>query len=201
MNGLPGAEALDDAGDWLQGATRLCSPNCDDRPPGCSVDLVVVHGISLPPGRFGTGRVTELFLNCLDWEADECFQEIRGLKVSSHVLIERTGALVQFVPFRRRAWHAGESSFQGRSRCNDFSVGIELEGADDVPYHATQYRRLASVISALMARYPAIGLDRIVGHCHVSPGRKTDPGPVFDWRALGQLLGAAPGWQPGAAQS
>ncbi len=192
------AAPLDAAGEWFTRARRLDSPNCDARPPGTVVDLAIIHGISLPPGRFGGGHVHRLFLNCLDWNEHPYFNEIRGLQVSSHVLIERSGTLVQFVPLSLRAWHAGVSSFRGRERCNDFSVGIELEGADQVPYTGRQYRALARVLRALMRRYPQIGLHRIAGHCHVSPGRKTDPGPAFQWQRLGELLGAPAGWHPRA---
>lgn len=181
---------------WLQGAIRVPSPNCDERPPGCRVDLIVIHGISLPPGQFGSGCIHALFLNTLDWNSDDYFQKIIGLKVSSHVLIERDGTLIQFVALHRRAWHAGESCFRGRTQCNDYSVGIELEGTDDSAYTSAQYRQLASVITHLRARYPGIGSDRVVGHCHVAPGRKTDPGPSFRWDELGRLLGEAPGWGP-----
>lgn len=187
------------AAGWLRGATRMPSPNCDERPPGCAVELVIVHSISLPPGEFGTGCIHDLFLNRLDWNSHDYFNLIKGLKVSSHVLIERDGALVQYVPLQLRAWHAGESSFCGRARCNDFSIGIELEGTDDLAYTAAQYRALADVIAELRVRYPAIGSDRIVGHCHVAPGRKTDPGASFRWNELGRLLGEAPDWEPGSA--
>ena len=183
--------ALDARGDWLQGVRRMPSPNADERPPGVEPELVVVHGISLPPGRFGSGRVHRLFLNVLDWDEHPYFKQIEGLKVSAHVLVERDGGLVQFVPFRRRAWHAGASAFAGRARCNDFSVGIELEGTDDLPYEPVQYRRLAALVGALARRWPRIGPQRVVGHCHVAPGRKTDPGPSFDWALLRRLLDAA----------
>lgn len=194
-------EVLDPSGDWLLGATRLASPNCDDRPAGCAIDLVVVHGISLPPGRFGTGRVADLFLNCLHWDAHDYFLKIKGLKVSSHLLLERNGGLTQFVPFGRRAWHAGESSFMGRPRCNDFSIGIELEGTDELAYEDIQYQRLAAVIRALMARYPGIGPGHVVGHCDVAPGRKTDPGPAFDWSLFAELLGPSRSVTQGSAPS
>jgi AmpD protein len=188
---------LDARAQWLVAAQRAPSPNCDLRPVGVGVDLVIVHGISLPPGQFGSGCVRQLFLNKLDWEAHGYFKDIKGLRVSSHVLIERDGALVQFVPFGLRAWHAGESRFRGRPRCNDYSVGIELEGCDDEAYEAVQYQRLCAVLRALMRGYPAITLERIVGHCHVAPGRKTDPGPSFSWTHLGKLLGAGSDWVPG----
>lgn len=183
---------------WLRDATCLPSPNCDERPSGCRVDLVVIHGISLPPGQFGSGCVHRLFLNTLDWNSHPYFLQIKGMKVSSHVLIERDGTLVQFVPLHLRAWHAGESSFRGRARCNDFSIGIELEGTDDSAYTPVQYQVLARVLDTLRTHYPAIASDRIVGHCHVAPGRKTDPGAGFCWDELGRLLGESPGWGPHA---
>lgn len=173
---------------WLSGSARRLSPNCDERPIGTVVDLLVVHGISLPPARFGDSYVIDLFQNRLDTKAHPYFASLAGLRVSSHVLIRRDGSLVQFVPFQRRAWHAGVSCFDGRERCNDFSIGVELEGADDIPYTPMQYERLASVTSALMAAYPAITEERIVGHSDIAPGRKTDPGPVFDWSYFHERL-------------
>lgn len=184
---------------WLRGARRLPSPNSDHRPPGTAVEVVVIHGISLPPGRFGSGCVADLFRNRLDWNAHPFFQEIIGLRVSSHVLVERDGSLSQFVPLHRRAWHAGESRWRGRPRVNDFSVGIELEGTDERPYEDAQYATLAAVVDALRAWFPAITPRGIVGHCHVSPGRKTDPGPAFDWQRLGDALDLPAGWRPDAA--
>jgi AmpD protein len=165
----------------LAGARWLPSPNSDARPDPADVSLIVVHAISLPPGQFGGPWVDRLFTNSLDPRAHPYFAKIHGLEVSSHLCIFRTGAVRQYVSFDRRAWHAGESRFAGRSRCNDFSIGIELEGADDVPFEAVQYRRLAAVAAALLRAYPAITPARIVGHSDVAPGRKTDPGPHFDW--------------------
>ena len=173
----------------LEGARYQPSPNCDDRPAGLEVDLIVVHGISLPPGEFGGPWIDALFANRLDPVAHPYFQEIAPLRVSAHLLIRRDGELVQYVPFQRRAWHAGESVYAGRSRCNDFSVGVELEGADHLPYDDRQYPRLASVIQALCAAYPAITSERLTGHADIAPGRKTDPGPAFDWNRLRRLLG------------
>ena len=170
-------------------ATQVPSPNCDARPAGTEVSLIVVHGISLPPGKFGGGDVARLFTNELDPGADPYFPGIAHLRVSAHFFIRRDGELVQFVPCGRRAWHAGVSSWRGLSGCNDYSVGIELEGTDDVPYAAAQYRRLAQVARALRRRYP---VRDMVGHSDVAPGRKTDPGAAFDWPRLGRLLGAAP---------
>jgi len=188
---------IDPTGDWLVPVRQRPSPNCDARPPGMAIDLLVIHGISLPPGEFGTGCVDDLFLNCLNWNAHKYFMSIKGLKVSSHVLIERTGAITQFVPFSKRAWHAGESRFRGRERCNDFSVGIELEGTDEDPYTPAQYRSLRRVLDALRGRFPGLTANNVAGHCHVAPGRKTDPGPSFDWSLVGDMLDAPPGWRPG----
>jgi len=168
------------------------SPNQDERPEGPGPELVVVHGISLPPGELGGPWIERLFTNALGPSAHPYFEEIAGLQVSAHVLIRRDGGLVQFVPFHRRAWHAGVSSWQGRERVNDFSVGVELEGTDDTPYADVQYERLADLLHALAAAYPAITPDRIVGHSDVAPGRKTDPGPSFDWPRLHHLLQRSP---------
>jgi AmpD protein len=173
---------------WLPEARQVPSPNCDDRPPEVVVDLIVVHGISLPPGEFGGLWIDALFTNTLDPAVHPYFREIQGLRVSSHLLIRRGGELVQYVPLQRRAWHAGQSRFAGRERCNDFSIGIELEGTDTLPYTADQYQRLAEVITALRAAYPAITPQRITGHCDIAPGRKTDPGTAFDWPRLHCLL-------------
>ena len=175
----------------LTGVEYIPSPNCDERPAGQLPELVVVHGISLPPGEFGGPGVVDLFTNRLDPAAHPYYAAIAGLRVSAHLLIRRDGSLIQFVPFHRRAWHAGVSSFAGRSACNDFSVGIELEGTDDCPYEPAQLEQLAMVIRALAAAYPQIAPERVVGHCHVAPGRKTDPGPAFDWPQLHALLGGA----------
>jgi len=147
-------------------------------------DLIIIHGISLPPGNFGGPHVQELFTNCLDWDAHPYFTEMRDLKVSAHLLICRDGDLIQFVPFGRRAWHAGESCFRGRSCCNDFAIGIELEGEDETPYTDEQYRHLIAVVRAICECYPNITTRHIAGHCDVSPGRKSDPGPAFDWLRL-----------------
>ncbi len=146
--------------------------------------MLVVHGISLPPGEFGGAEIEQLFCNELDWDAHEFFAGIRGLEVSSHVLVRRDGELVQFVPFGKRAWHAGDSAFRGQKRCNDFSIGIELEGTDDVPYTDAQYATLSALVVALIERYPALSTRVIAGHCDIAPGRKSDPGPAFDWMRL-----------------
>ncbi len=156
-----------------------------------AVDLVVVHGISLPPGEFGGPWIDALFTNTLDPDAHPYFRAIADLRVSAHLLIRRDGDLAQYVPFHRRAWHAGASNFAGRSRCNDFSIGIELEGADRIPYDDRQYSRLAAVVAVLRTTYPTLAPDRLVGHADIAPGRKTDPGPAFDWARLRRLLGDA----------
>jgi AmpD protein len=151
--------------------------------------MIVVHGISLPPGEFGGAQIEALFTNQLDWDAHPYFGEIRGLEVSAHLLIRRDGSLVQFVPFSQRAWHAGESCFRGQHRCNDFSIGIELEGEDETPYDDRQYAALQATILALCDAYPDISPREIAGHCDISPGRKSDPGPAFDWLRLYDGLG------------
>lgn len=165
------------------------SPNCDERPSGMVPELIVIHNISLPPGEFSSGWIEALFSNRLDPEAHPYFAKIHQLRVSAHLLIHRKGELTQFVPFHRRAWHAGESCYSGRQRCNDFSVGIELEGTDEQPYESAQYDRLAQVIEALLLAYPSLCRHAIVGHEHISPGRKTDPGVAFDWSLLRRMLG------------
>jgi len=170
-------------------ARQCLSPNRDTRPGGSTVDMIVIHGISLPPGQFGGGEIEALFTNELDWDAHPYFGEIRGMEVSAHLLIRRDGELVQFVPFTERAWHAGESSFRGRARCNDYSIGIELEGEDETPYDERQYEELPAILEALTAAYPGISKSEIAGHCDVSPGRKSDPGPAFDWPRLYDALG------------
>lgn len=179
---------LDERGDWLLDAEHCPSPNCDERPPGTEIALIVVHGISLPPGEFGGPWIRDLFLNRLDPDAHPYFREIAGLEVSAHVVIHRDGRVVQYVPFGQRAWHAGQSCFRGRSTCNDFSIGIELEGSDETPYTEAQYARLAELIAALRRAYPGIAPDAIAGHSDIAPGRKTDPGPAFDWPKLAGLL-------------
>ena len=168
---------LDDAG-LVAEARYLHSPNCDDRPADAAIDLLVIHNISLPPGEFGGDAIADLFLNRLDPQAHPYYAGIAGLRVSSHFLIRRDGALLQFVPCLKRAWHAGQSQWCGRDRCNDFSVGIELEGADDVPFSDAQYECLSALARALYARYP---IQASVGHSDIAPGRKTDPGPHFSW--------------------
>jgi AmpD protein len=176
---------------WLTGARWAPSPNCDLRPPGTPVDLLVIHGISLPPGEFGGQWIDDLFQNRLNPDAHPYFPGIAHLRVSAHFLIRRDGDLIQYVPLTRRAWHAGRSCFRGRPECNDFSVGIELEGADDIPYTDRQYQVLAETIDAVIQRYPLITPERIAGHSDIAPGRKTDPGPAFDWDRLRGLLTGA----------
>jgi N-acetyl-anhydromuramoyl-L-alanine amidase len=168
---------------------QCTSPNQDARPYSDEPSMIVVHGISLPPGEFGGSEIEALFTNTLDWNAHPYFGEIRGMEVSAHLLIRRDGSVIQFVPFSERAWHAGESCFRGKTRCNDYSIGIELEGEDETPYDDRQYPVLQAVINALCAAYPAISARKLAGHCDISPGRKTDPGPAFDWFRLYDGLG------------
>jgi len=165
----------------------LPSPNVDDRPEGDAVEVAVVHAISLPPGEFGGPYVEQLFLNRLDPAVHPYFRQIEDLRVSAHFLVARDGAITQFVPVNRRAWHAGASCCEGRERVNDFSVGIELEGSDDVPFEDAQYEALAAILRALMDAFPQLTPGRVYGHCDVAPGRKTDPGPYFDWARLRRL--------------
>ena len=172
----------------IEGVEYIPSPNADDRPEFPGVELVVVHNISLPPGEFGGPYIGQLFTNRLDPAEHPYFREIDGLQVSAHVLIRRDGQIIQFVPFHRRAWHAGESNYCGRERCNDFSIGIELEGTDDLPYEDVQYQQLVAMISSLRETYPSMAKDAITGHCDIAPQRKTDPGPAFDWDRLKKLL-------------
>ena len=176
---------------WHVDSERCASPNADARPAGEEISLLVIHNISLPPGQYGGGHVKDFFCNRLALDADPYFAGIAHLKVSAHLLIERSGNSIQFVSFAERAWHAGASSFAKRSACNDFSVGIELEGTDIDPYTDTQYLCLARITRELMAAYPAIGLERIVGHADIAPGRKTDPGIAFDWHRYFELVAQA----------
>ena len=176
--------AVDGVRHRLRGVAQRPSPNSDRRPDPADISLLVVHAISLPPGRFGGPWIDRLFSNTLPPDAHPYVRTIRELRVSSHLCLFRDGDVTQYVPFDRRAWHAGESRFEGRRRCNDFSIGIELEGSDDKPFEPRQYRRLAQVARALMRSYPKITAARIVGHSDIAPGRKTDPGPHFDWQRL-----------------
>ena len=174
----------------MRGARQVASPNFDARPAGAAIDLIVVHGISLPPGEFGGPWIDRLFTNSLPAEVHPYFAEIAGLRVSSHLVIARDGGLTQYVSFADRAWHAGRSSFQGRDECNDYSVGVELEGTDTTPYEAAQYETLAEVAAALCRAYPLILPQRLTGHSDVAPGRKTDPGPAFDWPRAQRCIAA-----------
>ena len=171
---------------WWSGAQALRSPNAGPRPVGATVDLLVLHSISLPPGVFGGEQVAQLFTNRLDWSAHPYFEQIRGLKVSAHFLLRRDGRTLQFVSCDQRAWHAGVSAWRGRDNCNDFSVGIELEGLEGGAFEPAQYAALLPLLRALLRRYP---LQAITGHQHIAPGRKHDPGAGFDWAALALLAG------------
>lgn len=173
---------------WLDDAKRYLSPNCDKRPHRTQIDLLVIHNISLPPEQFEGDYVEEFFRNRLDPNAHPYFKEIAHLCVSSHLYIKRDGELIQFVPLYMRAWHAGDSCWKDRSRCNDYSIGIEMEGSDNQPFEDAQYDTLVSVTREIMEQYPAITPDRIVGHSDIAPDRKTDPGEFFDWdRYLSKL--------------
>lgn len=172
----------------MSSATFIRSPNCDARASEVEISLLVIHNISLPPGQFGGGYVQQLFTNCLNPEDHPYFQEIYQLEVSAHLFIRRNGDIIQFVPFSQRAWHAGQSNFRGQERCNDFSIGIELEGSDNQVFTPEQYKKLTSTTISLMRHYPRITADRICGHQHIAYLRKTDPGPEFDWfKYLGEL--------------
>ncbi len=167
-----------DTNGWLSGVRRIASPNFDSRLPGTAIDLLVIHNISLPPDQFGGPGIVKFFSNQLDINAHPYYEQLKEVKVSSHFLIRREGEIIQFVPCRGRAWHAGVSNWQGRNRCNDFSIGIELEGSDFVPFTDRQYSVLARLTRRLQRTYP---LRDIAGHSDIAPGRKTDPGPYFDW--------------------
>lgn len=173
----------------IDSAKQIDSPNCDARPESDDISLLVIHCISLPPEQFGDDFIDQLFCNRLQPDVHPYFQDIYQMKVSAHLLIRRDGMLMQYVPFDRRAWHAGASHFQGRDRCNDFSIGIELEGSVNQAYEEVQYQQLTAVIRLLLAHYPKLNRDRIVGHSGIAPGRKTDPGPWFDWQKLYASLG------------
>jgi len=189
------AYRIDPATGLLAGVRQVLSPHFDERPTGVVPDLLVVHGISLPPGEFGGPWIDRLFTGTLPADAHPEFRERASLRVSAHTLIRRDGQVVQYVPFGARAWHAGKSEYRGRSGCNDFSIGVELEGTDEIPYTDAQYESLARLAAALLASYPALGAQAIVGHSDIAPDRKSDPGPAFEWarfRALlDQLLTAA----------
>lgn len=166
---------------WLTEAIRIDSPNFDERPNSEDISLLVIHCISLPPGEFDNCHIDQLFCNQLKPEDHPYFQEIHQLRVSSHLLIKRDGVIVQYVPFDMRAWHAGQSCYEGRERCNDFSIGIELEGTETTHYTEQQYQQLAHVVAVLLKNYPTLSQKRITGHSNIAPGRKTDPGESFDW--------------------
>lgn len=178
---------LDPVSGWCAGVQHCPSPNCNARPLG-EVSLLVLHNISLPPGQFGTGKVQQFFRNCLPLDEHAYYAGIAHLQVSAHFLIERDGGVTQFVSCNERAWHAGVSSFEGREGCNDFSLGIELEGTDDLPFSEAQYAALIGLARQLLQAYPALSVARICGHSDIAPGRKTDPGPYFDWPRLRAAL-------------
>jgi N-acetyl-anhydromuramoyl-L-alanine amidase len=179
---------VDQSSGLLRGVVQAASPNHDARPAGVEADLIVVHGISMPPGEFGGPWIDRLFTNSLPPDVHPYFAEVGAVRVSAHVLIKRDGGITQYVKFTDRAWHAGASSFEGRTACNDFSIGIELEGTDTVPYAALQYGALSEVVAALCAAYPRLSFQRLVGHSDIAPGRKTDPGPAFDWAYARALI-------------
>lgn len=174
------------------------SPNFGLRPEGASISLLVVHNISLPPGQFGGPEIEEFFCNRLDCSAHPYFETLADIQVSAHILIRRDGSLIQFVSLLERAWHAGRSCFQGEEECNDFSIGIELEGTDEIPYTDAQYRSLVKVSHLAMAAWPEITPERLTGHCDIAPGRKTDPGPAFDWKHFQALLADSSPTEEGA---
>ncbi len=177
---------------WLSAAKRVVSPNFDMRPDATDISMIVIHCISLPPGEFGGDWIDRLFTNTLPQDAHPYFAAIEDLKVSAHALIRRTGEIVQYVAFHERAWHAGESSYAGRTCCNDFAIGIELEGTAETAYMDIQYERLAELIAALLDCYPTLSRRRIAGHSDIAPGRKNDPGPSFDWCRLWRLIERRP---------
>ena len=179
---------VDPATGLLDAARFLPSPNADKRPPDAALELIVIHNISLPPGEFGGPWIDQLFCNQLDPKAHPYFKDICDMKVSAHLLIRRDGGLIQYVPFDQRAWHTGPSCYQGRENCNDFSIGIELEGSDETAFENIQYQQLAGVIRTLMDNYPGLSREHIAGHSDIASPRKTDPGPHFDWARLRALL-------------
>ena len=187
---------IDAATGLLAGVRQVLSPHCDARPAGVKPDLLVVHGISLPPGEFGGPWIDRLFTGTLPADAHPYFRTISGPRVSAHALIRRDGEIVQYVPFGERAWHAGVSQYRGRAQCNDFSIGIELEGTEDTLYTDAQYTQLAALAAALLSAYPTLSHEHIVGHADVAPGRKSDPWATFDWPRLRALLKAQPAVRP-----
>ena len=185
---------LDETSGKIIGVPFIPTPNYDLRPAGIDIDMLVVHCINLPPGDFEKDHVVDFFLNQLDTSLHPFYESVKGLKVSAHCYIPRDGNLLQFVPLHARAWHAGVSQFQGRERCNDYSIGIELEGDEETPYTAAQYSCLSQLTQMLFEAYPNLTPDRVVGHSDIAPGRKTDPGPAFDWAYYRSL------WQPRISQ-
>ena len=171
----------------LIGARQIASPNYNARPAHSEIELLVVHNISLPPSQFGGGYIEQFFQNKLDWSLHPYFQTIQGMQVSTHLLILRSGEVLQFVNFNQRAWHSGRSTYLGKKECNDYSIGIELEGSDDLPFQEIQYQVLAHVVTALQATYPKL-LQHVAGHSDIARGRKTDPGPYFDWLKIRRLI-------------
>jgi AmpD protein len=182
---------VDAASGELRAVRQIASPNRDARPVGVEPDLIVVHGISLPPGEFGGPWIERLFTGTLPPEAHPYFADVASLRVSAHLVVSRDGSVTQYVKFGDRAWHAGQSRFEGREACNDFSIGVELEGADSVDYESAQYLALAGIVAALCRAYPGLSPERLVGHCDIAPGRKTDPGPSFDWPLVHRLIARA----------
>jgi AmpD protein len=185
MSALPATVLkVETATGLLIGVRQVISPHCDARPPGILPELIIVHGISLPPNEFGGPWIDRLFTGTLPWDAHPYFRQIEGLRASAHLVIRRDGQLTQYVPFGERAWHAGVSQYRTRSGCNDFSVGVELEGTDDIAYTDAQYAQLVEVIAALIEAYPSLSPEHLVGHSDVAPGRKSDPGLYFEWPRL-----------------
>jgi N-acetyl-anhydromuramoyl-L-alanine amidase len=187
-NGRASTLLVDRSSGLLIGVRQVLSPYFDGRPTGAAPELLVVHGISLPPGEFGGHWIDRLFTGTLPWDAHPYFKQIEGLRASAHALIRRDGEIVQYVPFGQRAWHAGQSAYGGRTGCNDFSIGIELEGTGETPYTDAQYDSLAALVTALLGAYPSLSTQHIAGHSDIAPGRKTDPGPSFDWPRFRSLL-------------
>src|SRR5262245_27700836 len=179
---------IDPATGLAAGVRQVLSSHFDARPAGMLPELIIVHGISLPPGEFGGPWIDRLFTGGLPADAHPFFRDVSRVRVSAHALIQRDGTIVQYVPFGQRAWHAGQSHYRGRAACNDFSIGIELEGTDNTPYTDSQYEQLGALVDALLATYPSSSSDHVVGHCDVAPGRKTDPGPSFDWERWRSIL-------------
>lgn len=184
----PTALQVEPATGLLARTRQVLSPHCDARPKGAAAELIVVHGISLPAGEFGGPWIDHLFAGDLSPDAHPALRDVSALRVSAHAVIGRDGTITQYVPFGMRAWHAGHSEYQGRSGCNDFSIGIELEGTDAIPYTDAQYESLTALVRALLATYPTLSAEQITGHSDIAPGRKTDPGPAFDWTRLRRLL-------------